>query len=252
MTASNASVSLRSSPNDTTAPGRVALDEPFDRLALAAGVARPQVDDATGRDRARGRGRRGRSRASTAAMAARTAARAAGMSSAWRTWNATDGPLRSTNSHGGAPSAVDDPGGQRLGVTARSRSNPGSGVTTIGAAAAAREPAVLEPVVAEVVDAADPRPLGDIGDGPPGQDRDLDAAPAGRRRSRRAGAAPGGHRARSARPPGRASRATACRRSRRRPGAAGGRPPAGRARPRPAAGDETASAGARAAPSASA
>ena len=26
----------------------------------------------------------------------------AGMSSAWRTWNATDGPLRSTNSHGGA------------------------------------------------------------------------------------------------------------------------------------------------------
>ena len=36
-------------------------------------------------------------------MAATTAARAATRSSAWRTWNATDGPLRSTNSQAGRP-----------------------------------------------------------------------------------------------------------------------------------------------------
>ena len=83
----------------------VPRDQPLDRLALAAGSGRPQVHDRPAAVVGEAVVARGRSRASTAAIAATTAARAAATSSAWRTWNATDGPLRSTNSHGGDPSS---------------------------------------------------------------------------------------------------------------------------------------------------
>ena len=103
-----------------------------------------------------------------------TAARAAATSSAWRTWNATDGPLRSTNSHGGAPELGGDARREHLGRVAVDVEAPGRSST---ASRSARPPrgsvAVLQPVVAEVLDAADPDARRDVGHDPAGQDRDV-------------------------------------------------------------------------------
>ena len=107
-TASNASTSLSSSPSTTTAPGRSPGQQPLDRLALAAGVTRPQIHDGSPAIVLQAVVDRGRRAPRRAAIAATTAARAAATSSAWRTWNATDGPLRSTNSQPGWPSSRGD------------------------------------------------------------------------------------------------------------------------------------------------
>ena len=143
--------------------GPVALDQaappprPCRRRPRAAGP--PRID----RDTARARGRRDRAAASTPPIASNTAARAAGMSSAWRTWNATDAPLRSTNSHGGRPSSSATPEASASAVTpwrleCRARRRRRS---TLGRPATL-EPRRLQPVVAEVLDATDPRPGRDV------------------------------------------------------------------------------------------
>ena len=214
MTASKASASLRSSPNETAAPGPCRAMSRVGGLALAAGLARPQVDHGPAAVRLRPWSPRP-SRASTAAIAARTAARAAGMSSAWRTWNATDGPLRSTNSHGGDAELAGDAGGERLGVR-RVALEPGlrrDHDRARGRRAASRpcwspwSPRYSMPPTRVA--------LGDVGDGPAGQDRDVEPVRPAPRRPPPAGAAPAARRGSMRAAPGRASRARACRRSRR-------------------------------------
>ena len=223
-------MSLRSSPNEMAAPAPRRRDEPRGRLALAAGVARPQVDHGAPAIRLEavvaeagprlhgldGREDRRARRGDVVGLA--------DMERHGRSLALDEQPRR-------RPELERDTRGQRLGVR-RVALEPGLRRDRDWAAGAAREPAVLEPVVAEVVDAADARALGDVRDRPPRQHRDVEPFRPRRRRSRRAGAAPVGRRARSAPPPGRASRGTACRRSRRSPGAAVARPPAGRARQR--------------------
>ena len=104
------------------------------------------------------------------AMAASTAARAATRSSAWRTWKATEGPLRSTNSHAGVPRTS----GTRVASTSagasESRGRHGKWFEA-GRVPAAPERTRLKAVVAEIDDAADPGPRRDVGRGPTGQDR---------------------------------------------------------------------------------
>ena len=102
-----------------------------------------------------------------------TAARAASRSAAPRKWNATDGPFASTYSHAGCP-AGRDARGERL-------APPGRGPRTRlirglqpGRIDAARQPAGLEAVIAEILDTADADPRGRIGHGPSGQDRDAE------------------------------------------------------------------------------
>ena len=149
--------------------GQQALERPRAcRRRSAAGGPRP-AGPGSGPDRAPGSSR------STSSIAATTAARAATRSSAWRTWNATDGPL-ALDEQPGRPSRA--PRGR-----ARARISAGSTRRLVagaerrheaGRAAAPRERPGLQPVVAQVADAADPDPRRDVGRGPAGQDRDGD------------------------------------------------------------------------------
>ena len=107
-------------------------------------------------------------------MASTTAARAAATSSAWRTWNATDGPLRSTNSHGGDTELGGDPAGQDRGRVAMRVERRVRDDTQPLRATAARQRPVLQPMIAEVLDAADPHPARDVRHDPTGQDGDVD------------------------------------------------------------------------------
>ena len=84
-----------------------------------------------------GRGRRGPPGPPPCAMAARTAARAAGTSSACRTWNATDGALALDEQPGGRPSSSATPVASASAGTAWP-SKPGSTTATIDAARAPR------------------------------------------------------------------------------------------------------------------
>ena len=164
--------------------------EPFGRLALAAGVARPHVDDAAAAIRLQAvvaeavagldgldRGEHRRARRGDVV----------GLADVER-----DGRPLALHEQPRRRAELDhDPGGQRLGVR-RVALEPRLRRDRDRAAAAAREPPVLEAVVAEVVDAADARPRGDVSDGPPGQDRDRSrsgraaAIAASRRSARRA------------------------------------------------------------------
>ena len=216
MTASNASTSLSSSPRTTTAPGRSRSTSPT-ASRLPPAVRRPQVDHrptAVVRQAVVDEPGSGLHES----IAATTAARAAATSSAWRTWKATDGPLRSTNSQRGCPSSWRRP----RPAPRRSRvwpPTPGSVVRRGVGPPAAWQPAVLEAVVAEVLDPADADARRDVGHGPPGQDGDVKAP---RPSGREAAEAPKGPprerldagRGRVTRPDARASR-----RSRRRPAA---------------------------------
>ena len=92
-------------------------------------------------------------------------------SSAWRTWNATDGPLRSTNSQAGRAEDLGHARGEHLGRCQRRFVAGTERGLDAGRVAAARERAGLEAVVAEIDDAADADPGGDVGRGPTGQDR---------------------------------------------------------------------------------
>ena len=189
---------------------------------LPPGRRRPQVDDGPAAIVGAARGRPG-PRASTVAIAATTAARAAATSSAWRTWNATDGPLRSTNSHGGAPS---------------SRATPAASISA-GVAVGVERRVVDDRQTLRAPAARQRRRA--AGRGRRGtRCRRPAPAPRRRRRSGRSGppraARPGraaaipasaaqaraGRPARCARRPGRASRRPGCRRSRRRRAAAAG------------------------------
>ena len=202
ITASKASVSLRSSPNETTVAGP--------RRAMSRSAASRLPPASRGRMSTTGRPRYGLRPWSPRRSAPRGLDRsedrgaAAGMSSAWRTWNATDGPLRSTNSHGGEPSDAATPAASASACGAWRRTPP----RRDGDLAARRRAgaAVLEPVVAEIVDAADAGALGDVGDGPSGQDGDGEPVRPGRSdRGHPAQGPPGGGLDRRPRP-GRASR----------------------------------------------
>ena len=103
---SKASASLMSSPRTRTAPGRVTRQEAHrtaSRLPPASRGRRSTTEPAAVVAPGRGRRDRARPRPRRSPRPRRPARRP--RSSAWRTWNATDGPLRSTNSQGGRPSS---------------------------------------------------------------------------------------------------------------------------------------------------
>ena len=170
--ASKASASLLSSPNATTVAGRSSREQRVEGFALAAGRPRPHVHDepaaVVGEVVRRDLGIRGLDGRRRPPPARRPGP------AAWRTWNATDGPLRSTNSQSGRSRSSGTRVARRSAGAWAAAWSPRYVVTIDCRAPAARVRPVLEPVVAEVADAADPDARGDVGGGPTGQDGDGD------------------------------------------------------------------------------
>ena len=102
----------------------------------------------------------------------------------------------------------------RASATGTWASNPGSYVVDeAGRIAAARQPAGLEAVIAEVLDATDPDPRRGVRHGPSGQDRDAEALRSVAPTGRPGAAGSGGRAVRWPPPTDRRSRARASRRS---------------------------------------
>ena len=154
--------------------GRSSASRRSKRFALATRGPRPEVDDQPAavvgqvvRRRARGRPSRSPPRPRPGPPT---------RSSAWRTWKATDGPLRSTNSQAGRPRTPGTRVARMLGrlergvVTGTER-----GDQALGRAPPRGEGAGLQAVVAEIADATDPDPACDVRRRPTGQDRDREA-----------------------------------------------------------------------------